>query len=259
MKVLSLISNPIIWLKNYLTMGEAEKGRELAGYSPYTFLEWYLGLDPSEDPETDEATRLEYEEKIDNYGGHEAFTDIPDEFFQEYSSEASSILADDPQAPSFLHMDYEGIVKNDWLIHFTNNIWDIINEGFTKGVADPEYVALTTHLPPSMKEMGGYNFAFDLSNLRSAFGRWGPKYGKEAVMFRASGIRVYHYGDQEHQVIFLGESARDLVPITQDPNTGEWAVGSHPRTEEPLYKNDDLGEVATWVENNYNQYKRLLK
>jgi hypothetical protein len=264
-KRLALISNPIIWLKNYLTMNKADRGRELASYSPYWFVVSYVGnLNPELDPESDEVEKLEseYLEHIDNYG----FDDfsrkmgITDELFETYFEETSAGFADDPQAPSFLFMDYYGVVKNDWLIHFSSDAWEIASDGFKYGIPDLENLGLTVHLPREMKEVGGYNFAFDTSDLRYAFGKGGvPKYGSGAVMFRASGIKVYHYSDEEYQVVFAGESAKDFVYIHLDPNTYEWQVGDHPRTGEPVYKSEKLDDVATWVENNYNQYKRILK
>lgn len=42
----------------------------------------------------------------------------------------------------------------------------------------------------------------------------------EAVVFQAGGIVAWHPGDQEHQVVFLGRSAKNITPITEE--YGKW-------------------------------------
>lgn len=255
---LALISNPLIWLRDYLTMSDANKGRELAYTYNRNFIEWYAhvysDVDPDEEFSIVDTLQEAYEE---NY--EDAFNDIPDEAFERYlEDEAFQISSGDPLAPSFLYMSFENIITNQWLIHFTDNAGDISVDGFEYGYHDYAALGLTTGLTQEAKEMGGYNFAYDIYDfVRYGRDRHGSgwKYGNEAVVFRASGIKVTHWGDEEPQVIFWGGSANQIVPLYE--SDGTWHVGSRP-SGESIYHTDDLDAMVTWVTENYDQYKRVL-
>lgn len=73
-------------------------------------------------------------------------------------------------------------------------------------------------------------------------------------MFRASGAKVWHCGDEEPQVIFLGSTARDIVYLWRDGS--EWAVGQRP-SGDPIFSGE-LNDVVDWVMHNYEQYRRAL-
>ena len=111
------------------------------------------------------------------------------------------------------------------------------------------------------KKSGGYNFAFTLNDYERygknrSFGSYrGWKYGKEAVMFHASGVKTWHWGDEEPQVIFWGPSARDIVLI--ENLEGEWGV-TNGNTGRVIYKSERLPDVEVWVVNNFNQYRHVL-
>jgi hypothetical protein len=130
-------------------------------------------------------------------------------------------------------------------------------------MADVTMLGLTTHFKNEMKS-GGYNFAYDIKNWeRYASGRFGFKYGKEAVMFKASGVKVWHNGDNEEQVVFIGSTAKDIVPLTE--YGGDWYANGIGRggREEGLGGDEgeafeSLSEAVDWVHANFNQYKRLL-
>ncbi|MEK6828580.1 MAG: GNAT family N-acetyltransferase [Nanoarchaeota archaeon] len=152
------------------------------------------------------------------------------------------------------------LVKNQWLIHFTNNADDIAREGFKFGVDDMTKLGLTTNLGEFDKKYGGYNFAYLLSDFpkysrRSYTQGGGHKYGKEAVVFNASGIKLWHHGDEEPQVIFYGKTASNIIPITRGENA-EWAIrGKDGRV---LFENDELQRVVQWLVSNYSQYRKQL-
>ena len=109
------------------------------------------------------------------------------------------------------------------------------------------------------KKYGGYNFAYDVERYdryaHSNHGR-GFKYGKEAVIFRASGMELWHYGDEEPQVIFYGNTAKSIIPITEGEEH-QWAVKSV-KTGRSLYENDDFDNVVVWVLRNFVQYRKQL-
>jgi hypothetical protein len=160
--------------------------------------------------------------------------------------------------PTWNYCEYRSIVKNQWLIHFSDNAQNIYwDQKFNKGVYDYTRLGLTTHLPESEKEDGGYNFAYllkDYMRYGRDRGRW--KYGKQAVLFKASGIQVWHYGDSEPQVIFWGPSAFDIVLIKEDVNTGDYYIKSNHNYNPPY--SGDFDDCVNWLTNNFNQYKRIL-
>jgi hypothetical protein len=158
-------------------------------------------------------------------------------------------------------LDDDKIVKNKWLIHFTNNAEEIAREGFTKGVNDITKLGLTTRLSDIDKQFGGYNFAYLLGDYvkysREMYS--GYKYGKEAVLFRASGIKTNHSGDREPQVIFYGNTAKNIIPIkkTNKGEYGEYGIYDM-RDGKLLYENNNLSKVVNWVVKNYDQYRSRL-
>lgn len=159
---------------------------------------------------------------------------------------------DAANCPSFLHMSYEGIVKNQWLIHKTNDPEGICSSGFTIGMHDLSRLGLTTYFKDSGK-MGGYNFAF----LASDAGRYADndRYGKHAVMFRASGIKVYHYADEEYQIIFKGSDAHDIIPIYNGDYGWQLPEDDH---DKPVFTSERLSDIVKWVEAHYAQYRKVI-
>lgn len=161
--------------------------------------------------------------------------------------------------PTWYVMEYQGIVKNQWLIHFSNNaknIWE--EQKFKYGISDFDRLGYTTSYNLSAKEGSGFNFSYDIGDFEkygrssNKAGSW--KYGKEAVLFKASGIKAYHYGDEEPQVIFDGKTAKDIVYLQ---NSGDWYV-ENKKINRIIYRAQTLPEVVKWVVNNFNQYKKVL-
>ena len=250
----AFIPNDVIYLKNYLTMNKRDMGEELARAFPSEFWEFLERTNP----DVQESLRSQYED----YEYIDDFSSIPDGVLTEFLEDCGTdILNKDPvYAPLFLHASYEGLVKNQWLIHFTDDAFSISSKGFTRGVDNMAHLGLTTNFSENVKKNGGYNFAYLLNDFeRYAFeGRGGgrPRYGSECVIFRASGVKIYHYGDNEPQVIFWGKDARDIIPITRDGND-EWVLPTDDHGK-PVYKNEDLDNVVNWVVNNFEQYRSVL-
>jgi hypothetical protein len=181
-----------------------------------------------------------------------------------YNKIKNDTLPIDPsEYPAWSYFDDRPtIVKNQWLIHFTNEADDIAMNGFKYGVDEITKLGLTTYLSQIDKEYGGFNFAYLLSDFnrygKAGFGSRGGeyKYGKEAVIFRASGIKTYHYGDEEPQVIFYGNTAKNIIPITPGENNN-WAI-RHIKTGRIIFESDNLEKIAYWVDRNYPQYHKTL-
>jgi len=229
-------SNELAYLMNYLK----------SGIDPYDFPN-YLGRFynsigkkiPKEKEEFDILYEMTKQEK-DDYK----------KWLEDIISKGK--ITPDALSPSYLHMEYRSIINpNTWLIHFTNNAYAISRRGFRHGTEDMNTLGLTTHLTKKEK---GWNFAFEPLSKHAGYAAQNKKYGKNAVLFRgAAGVKVYHYGDEEEQIIFVGENARDIVPLFRSEQG--WTVEST-EDEKPLVEGN-YEKVVSWVMNNYEQYKRI--
>lgn len=152
--------------------------------------------------------------------------------------------------------DPSPVRRNVWLIHFSDDAFRIQSKGFALGREQAENLALTNHMGAA--KYPGYNFAFIADSRYAANAARTNKYGKEAVMFRALGVKAYHYGDEEEQVMFWGPSVdrSGIVYLYRDEND-EWAVGEHGDSGRPIYRGS-FDNVVAWVENNFDQYRRVL-
>ncbi len=244
----AFVANDLIYLKNYLTMSDRDKGEELARSFPDQFMEFL----EEEDPDLKEKLAVGEDEFLDDY------SEVPDQVLVQFlKQKASDIMEYDPTyAPLFLHGDYQGIVKNQWLIHFTDDAVSVARSGFRYGIDDMRNLGLTTSFTDEAKKSGGYNFAYKLSDFeRHAFEGNGTKYGRECVLFRASGVEIYHYGDEEPQVVFWGKDATDIIPVKRED--GEWCLPDDDQ-DKPVFKSEDLGTVTSWVVQHFPQYRKTL-
>jgi hypothetical protein len=64
---------------------------------------------------------------------------------------------------------------------------------------------------------------------------------------------VWHYGDEEPQVIFYGSTIKNIIPITSGENS---KFGVFSKNGKLLYENDDLTKIVKWIVNNYQQYHK---
>lgn len=182
---------------------------------------------------------------------------------QLYEKSLTDIEPLDYPAFSFFS-NHSKLLKNRWLIHFTNYAVDIANRGFTYATANIEHLGITTEIEYDEKDRIGYNFAFDaLSELNPSEIEF--KYGCEAVLFQATGVETFHYEDEENQVIFWNEFVKNIVPIVRNKTQRnaheefvhyEWIIISN--KNKIIFKSTDLKTVVEWVINNFPQYKKSL-
>lgn len=150
--------------------------------------------------------------------------------------------------PSWLVMDFIKVVKNEWCIHFTSDSDNISKYGFTGGTDDVSHLGYTG--AGQEKKSAGYNFAFLINDRSVNFN----SYGDEAVIFRASGVEVYHSGDEQNQVIFWGPNVREIIPIHQE--YGDWVV--YGGNGQILVRKDKPSEIAIWAVENLPQYRKQI-
>lgn len=170
------------------------------------------------------------------------------------SSNLTSDDLADVDSPSYLHMSAQGLVMpRTWLVHFSDHARDIAEEGFLYGHPEFQGLALTTHKQHRQREPG-LNFAFEASDRSISYGA--AKYGRSAVLFRSGGVRAYHSGDEESQVIFWGPLVRQVV-LLDHCDESDWCVVDK-NTDRLLYKHHDIRKVVAWVIDHGAQYRRRI-
>ncbi len=144
-----------------------------------------------------------------------------------------------------------------WLVHFTDEAHNVKNKGFVFGQDQMDKLALTTHQSKAEKQYGGYNFAFFADSKYARQAANTGKYGKEAVMFMASGIPVYHSSDEEEQVIFWGKDVPLDRMVVVTSNYDEWTVNASRGKRNEVFKGK-FADCVSWVMTHFNQYRRML-
>ena len=246
------VNNEVVSLIQYFSQTDEEKKKYLPYSLPWLF-EKFLA-------DTDSDYSIDDKDDFD-------IGDIPKDLQEEYGEwlfynvTNGQLDIEAVDYPAWSYFDKPILIKNQWLIHFTDNANDIAREGFKFGVSEQDKLGLTTHLGEFDKKYGGYNFAYMLSD----FMRYGVpdynrgtefKYGSNAVIFRASGIKLWHSSDNEPQVIFWGETAANIIPIIESDDA-KWAIFSN-KTNRVLYASDNLEIVVKWLVQNFEQYRKQL-
>jgi hypothetical protein len=259
------ITQDEVYLRNYFNMSEEQKKRGLPHEYPWFFKDFLVEYDIDFETPTHDYSDVDGEQKGEPYEDYEIADWLSQNnkpLFDKFSDYLYDRINDheldipDAEYPAWSFFGEGKLVKNQWLIHFTNDPWSIAKNGFTRGVSEIEKLGLTTHLGEFDKKYGGYNFAFRAEIYhRYAKGRHGYKYGDEAVMFIGSGIEAHHYGDEEPQVIFFGKNAKYIVPITKEWD--DYAVHNL-KSGGIIYKSQDLDDVVSWVMRNYQQYQNKI-
>lgn len=169
---------------------------------------------------------------------------------------------DKTKFPSWYYLSNTELIQNQWLIHFTNDVEGIIDHGF-KGIRDISTIGLTKRINKNQRENDGYNFAYTVDDF-DKFGKTSHpyidmryKYGKGAVLFRASGIKIWHRTDVEPQVIFRGNRVTNKIPITIGSISNLYEV-KNKKTGGVLYKTPEMREAVEWIINNFNTYRKVL-
>jgi hypothetical protein len=165
---------------------------------------------------------------------------------------------DDPTLPTYLYMSFEGIVPpSTWLVHFSDDAYNIAWKGFIYGQPGFTELGLTVYLSDRWrKDLPGWNFGFEALDTHSMHNAvTDKKYGNGAVLFQSAGVRTYHFGDEEHQVIFQGESVERVILIQED-DIG-WYIADV-RSGRPLVRDEDFHKVVNWAIANEQQYRRVI-
>ena len=237
---------------------DEEKVVDLIYEVPY-FVREYIEELMNDSPYGDEFYELQEEGVLD-----EAFDDYDDEAIRKIADaigrnnlaancveavkNSASRQGDYLDLPAWMTMEFEGVVKNEWCIHFTQDAQDIARHGFKYGTSEIGRLAYT---PREAEGEQGYDFAFLIND------RLNTNYGDEAVIFRTSGVKVTHYGAQEAQVAFWGGYAKDFIPIYKNPYNGEWEIIGA-RNGMTLYSSENIHDLINWVMRSHFQYRKEI-
>lgn len=254
------ISREEISLMKYLTLPVREKHIQIAFNYP-EYIDVYL-----EEIENNEELEVlnGYDDKYDYIydlkdKDNELFTNYGEWLYINLVGDNRSLIGIPPQdKPIWTYFsDETEIIKNQWLVHFTNDANSISKDGFIYGVDDLNKLGLTTYFDDFDKKYGGYNFAYTIDDYKK-YSKVGSryKYGEEVVLFRASGVRVWHFTDEEYQTIFYGNTAKDIIPITEGENN-RWGIYST-KNGNLIVESDNLTQIIYWIINNYDQYRKHL-
>lgn len=230
------------------TASSCEKARDLAYSCSYYIGKYikqiYYRYSEFEDLLNDDEFDYEDESLIETFVKMLEENNLCDHFISEMQG-----IVDYHELPSWCTMEFNRIVKNEWCIHFGSDAMNIAREGFTGGTKDIDHLAYTG--AGQEKHYKGYDFAFLISDKNVDYN----EYGNEAVIFRTSGVEVYHYGDNQNQVIFWGTNAHDFIPIRYSGEQGDWVVEGQ---KGQILKSGKPSEIAVWATENLPQYRKQI-
>ena len=167
----------------------------------------------------------------------------------------------DSEMPTRYHMDFNELIKRTtWLIHFTNDPDKIKKEGFKYGTDDMSKLGLTTYYKKESKKYGGYNFAFEADSRYASHAASDEIYGNHAVMFKNAGVKTWHHGDEEEQVVFWGPDVKPADIVVLYRGNDDWSVARQDKDGIAFKASDsgDFDKVVTWVMNNFDQYRKII-
>ena len=159
-------------------------------------------------------------------------------------------------------LDFNHTVVNGWLVHNSDNAWDIWREGFRYGNMMGE-LAYSNAGSTAGKEYGDYLFAFPINEAPSPSSR-GLKYGDASIVFIGTGNEFYHYGDEENQVIFDRREPKGCFIVSEEYVSNEdgedeyWCVIGN-NTHHPLYHSYDYEDCLNWISKNGNSFLKAMK
>lgn len=229
------------------TASSCEKARDLAYSCSYYINEYirkiYYRYSEFEDLLIDDEFDYEDESLVEMFLNMLEENKLCDHFISVMQD-----IVDYYELPSWCIMEFNKVVKNEWCIHFGSDSENIAREGFTGGTEDIEHLAYTN--AGVQKSSAGYDFAFLINDRNVDYN----EYGDEAVIFRTSGVEIFHYGDNQNQVIFWGPNVKSFIPIHQD--NGDWVV--YGQNGQVLVRCGRPSEIAIWATENLPQYRKQI-
>lgn len=220
--------------------------------------EYLYGMEEGDYSKIPEKMLIDFGKWIDKYA-------LSEEDIRDWRNAKEKYINIEDYPPSYF-MNYEGFVKNDWLVHFSDddNIDQIAKEGFKFGtkLGDMKGLALSTWKIMDEKDLmdsDGYVFSYELNNFDTNLFSKGDSF----VIFQGSGIKVYHNGDNEFQVICMKDSVKNFIPVHWNDEAGRYEIKDKDTNRlywksEEQYINDVMEDLNDWISNNIRQYGRRI-
>ncbi len=123
---------------------------------------------------------------------------------------------EDFDIPSWYYFEKPKLIKGTF-IHYSNNVDEILKNGFTKGVNDISILGMTTHLGDEYKKGSGFIFAYHIDDVKNIKLN---RYGENCVLFEGIGVRAYHKIDKEYEVIINPKDIVNIRPCIRYKNGG---------------------------------------
>lgn len=268
--LLEYVNKNIKILFDYLSISDNDKYIELAFTEPYyitDFVKYNNLSDYFQDDDLQEIEILFSQVESGDIPEYEFMDKITDQMRIDYGIYIEHRIGNE-LLPTPFFFDSPSIIKTQWLIHLTNNAYEIWDSGFNVGTVDIQYLGLTTNTKNEYKT-GGYNFAYTIDDFMK-YGDTGThkhnfRYGDEAVIFMSSGVRAYHNGDDEYQTIFWGSDAKHIIMLEygeiehgENEGTDCWFIESN-KTHKRLVEKENIKELIDWVNSHYQQYRKHIE
>ncbi len=221
-----------------------------SGFDPFDFSHKIRNFLEKNYEMREEWEELEDYEIIEEWNGVASEEDK--EAFEEYVTNESY---DNYFTPAYLHMNFERVVSPGWLVHFTDDPFGIKNNGFIYG-HPPEYgyegLAYTTWKTKRHTEPG-FNFAFQIGTRDANFAARNGKYGNHCIVFLAAGVKCYHYGDEESQILFWGPAVKkDMIFPVYNGDEG-YCV----QTSNREFCFEKFEDACDWITQNYRMIQNI--
>ena len=126
---------------------------------------------------------------------------------------------------AYNYFEPKAIVHDVWAIHYTNAeaYEGIMGNGFIKGVTNYDELAYTPRVydDDEVTDKIHWNFALPIDNeyLGEDLG-----YGDCAFLIKTDGVRAYHKGDHDDEIIFCDSMVKAKIPFAYDEDFKCWIL-----------------------------------
>lgn len=125
---------------------------------------------------------------------------------------------------AYNYFEPKEIVHNIWAVHFTNmeGYEGITKRGFRIGVHNYDELAYSAnYYGYNTPKKSGWNFALPIDNkyIGDDLG-----YGDFGFIIKTDGVKAYHKGSGEDEIIFKGCMVKRKIPFAYEENYDSWIL-----------------------------------
>lgn len=148
--------------------------------------------------------------------------------------------------PAFNYFNPKGIVHNVWAVHYTNleGFEGIQEKGFLSGLKDYDRLAYSDGYGANRSYGWSFTLPIDSHYIGDDLG-----YGDCGFIILTDGVRAYHKGDGDDEIIFRGCHVKKMYPFVYEDDYDCWVlVGFGNEYGQSLPKGaywcDDIGKAV---------------